>query len=320
MVTSEEDNDDDGPDDVAGGSYPGSPERTDATRRTSLRSDHVLLGGLSKLDSFQADGDVLSPITSPCQSPDVGDSNRSTPPPMPLARSRLMSLSTGMLDQLGRSQSNGVSVASSQQPSPGPTPTRSARSAAVPPGLEFSLRRIQHSASAENVAAPHVISVTSSPDVDTGAPARANLHPLAPIITSIEPATVNPAGGTLITIRGENFGTSIESLATLDLCGVDHLNTATWLSPTVLTVVARPHVFAHRRCTNAIATTEGGPGLVEASFIYFPLQVTLTPASTLPDAPEVNGLSPLCGPAGGGTPVRIRGQNLGLVGWRTKEN
>lgn len=109
----------------------------------------------------------------------------------------------------------------------------------------------------------------------------------APVITSIAPGEDSTQGGSLLTISGTNFGLSGTVKLDYPTCSV-----TSW---------------DHGRITCTVPPGEGA---------HLPLVVTVSGQTTTNNSfsyspPVISSVSPLTGPTGGGTTIRIRGTNFG---------
>ena len=112
----------------------------------------------------------------------------------------------------------------------------------------------------------------------------------APTISSISPATDNPAGGASITITGSNFSTD----ATVNI-GTNPCSNIVTVSPTRIT------------CT----TPAGTVGVADITVTNTDKQtITLSSSFTYQDAPTISSVSPNAGNPIGGTSITITGSGL----------
>jgi hypothetical protein len=110
---------------------------------------------------------------------------------------------------------------------------------------------------------------------------------LPPVLSSLEPAGGPTLGGTVLTIRGENFGVAGEVRVGGLMAPI-----GTW-DPTKITCLLPP----------------GNPGPAPVEVITS--DGTSPPLAFKYDPPHIDFISPNSGPAAGGTLLTIRGQNFG---------
>ncbi|MGI8310863.1 IPT/TIG domain-containing protein [Saccharopolyspora hattusasensis] len=116
--------------------------------------------------------------------------------------------------------------------------------------------------------------------------------PPVPAIASIQPTIGPTSGGTVVTINGTGF-----TGATAVTFGGTPAASFTVNSSTQITATTPPHAAGPAQ---VVVTTPGGSSTSSVVFLYTQGQA----------APSVTGVSPLSGPAAGGTNVTITGTNF----------
>eukprot|EP00123_Amoebidium_parasiticum_P022221 comp8253_c0_seq1/m.3677 comp8253_c0_seq1/g.3677 ORF comp8253_c0_seq1/g.3677 comp8253_c0_seq1/m.3677 type:complete len:500 (-) comp8253_c0_seq1:350-1849(-) len=124
-----------------------------------------------------------------------------------------------------------------------------------------------------------------------------------PIVTSIEPTKGPEVGGTKVSIMGDHFGYGPESIQRLQIGGVP-VQEMVWISPRRIDVVTPAGAGA---CEIELIVDGAGEARCDAKFTY----EHAGDADAEFIGPEVTGISPNNGPAGGGNRVTIRGDRLG---------
>jgi hypothetical protein len=148
-------------------------------------------------------------------------------------------------------------------------------------------------ATAPAVASPATVDVTVTTAGGTSAKSQADQFtylPPAPIVTGISPASGPQAGGTSVTITGQN----LENAMAVDFGN----NPATVSTDTATSITATSP--AGTGSVSVSVTTASGTGSATQQFTY------IAP----PPPPAITGIDPGTGPAGGGTSVTISGTNL----------
>lgn len=111
----------------------------------------------------------------------------------------------------------------------------------------------------------------------------------APAISSVNPASGSPAGGTSVTLTGSNF-----TGATAVILGGTAATSFTVNSATQITAVAPAHAAG---AVNVVVATPGGSATASNGFTYIA-------------APAISSVSPVSGSPAGGTSVVLTGSNF----------
>ena len=115
----------------------------------------------------------------------------------------------------------------------------------------------------------------------------------APTVISVVPNTGSPAGGTAVTINGSNFTSSSQQASLSVSFGGVPATHVTLLSSSQLSAVVPPH--AAGSVSVKVTTADGKSSSLAAAFTYTTKAIT------------VSSVSPISGPAAGGTTVTVSG-------------